>query len=465
MLLLESAKWGFDGPAPMLEEGKVEMGGKVRWSRWANHVLLLSIALCSPSWFIHAPAAASERLTIEATCAFVRHNGVLNFIPRRGRGGGHFHSSTMEKVRGGWCAVRHPGVMPLRLVGNTADSNFQPLSSAMDINLQYEFEQSSSDTRAVFWRQKHTALKTRIALRSPAIAAQALIAFHQKSVANLTSLIQFASAPNMLRDTNRLRSELANISALLIRETAMRHEVAALVQILLESSSLRCSGTLAVEGWPEWKERLEPWLTAVPADSGPVGTVHSSDLARVFEDCKTWQNGKHTEEQAVLLPLIAASCLKSVAARRRIRDAKGQAEIEAVERWLLSHVAPRLHDFKHMQDGHAKNLVSNDPTGSLLFCKSTGAMIRYELLELSRLASELRSTQDSTQTAFLQRQIEGVLQRFALLVEARRCVYVSVLHPRMPKLHHVCVSHLTDQVPLLQHPQTRQKILHIWNSC
>ena len=461
MLLLESAKWGFDGPAPILEEGKVEMGGKVRCSRWANHVLLLSIALCSPSGFINAPAAASA--TIEAKCAFVRHNGVLDFISRRGRGGGHFHSSTMatlRRERGGWCAVRHPGVMPLRLVGNTANSNFQPLSSAMGINLQYEFEQSSSDTRAVFWRQKETALKPRIALRSPAIAAQTLIAFHQKSVANLTSLIQFASAPNMLRDTNRLRNELANISALLIRETAMRHEVAALVQILLESSSLRCSGTLAVEGWPEWKEKLEPWLTAVPADSGPVGPVHSSELARVLEDCKTWQNSKHTEEQAVLLPLIAASCLKSVAARRRIRDAKGHAEIQAVERWLLSHVAPRLHDFKHMQDGYAKNLVSNDPSGSLLFCKSTCAMIRYELLELSRLASEL-SIQDSTQTAFLQRQIEGVLQRFALLVEARRCVYVSVLHPRMPKLHHVCVSHLTDQVPLLQHPQTRQKILHI----
>jgi hypothetical protein len=38
------------------------------------------------------------------------------------------------------------------------------------------------------------------------------------------------------------------------------------------------------------------------------------------------------------------------------------------------------------------------------------------------------------------------MQRLGMLVEARRLVYVSVLRPSVPQLHHVCVALLADQV-------------------
>ena len=78
-------------------------------------------------------------------------------------------------------------------------------------------------------------------------------------------------------------------------------------------------------------------------------------------------------------------------------------------------------------------------------------LLRQELLELSRLISLLRrSSQDTSSPQEVHRRTEEVMQRMGLLVEARRLVYVSVLRPSMPQLHHVCVALLADQVMQLK---------------
>jgi hypothetical protein len=74
-------------------------------------------------------------------------------------------------------------------------------------------------------------------------------------------------------------------------------------------------------------------------------------------------------------------------------------------------------------------------------------LLRHELFERSRLISlPRRSSEDTSAPQEVHRRTEEVMQRLGLLVEARRMVYVSVLRPSMPQLHHVCVALLADQV-------------------
>lgn len=74
-------------------------------------------------------------------------------------------------------------------------------------------------------------------------------------------------------------------------------------------------------------------------------------------------------------------------------------------------------------------------------------LLRHELFERSRLISLHRhSSEDTSAPQEVHRRTEEVMQRLGLLVEARRLVYVSVLRPSMPQLHHICVALLADQV-------------------
>lgn len=149
--------------------------------------------------------------------------------------------------RQGCRAYAHgPGIMPLQLCA-PGKSEFAPTGG---LNFKYESEhgehgrEQTVDTRARIWRNNQMAWSP---LQSPVIVVQAVMLFHQKSAASLSSTCQRALAPDALEDSAQLQSALDTIGALIDKETAMRQEIASCVQILFDTSPLKGTGTLAIE--------------------------------------------------------------------------------------------------------------------------------------------------------------------------------------------------------------------------
>ena len=265
-----------------------------------------------------------------------------------------------------------------------------PTGGVPDIPVRYDFEAAGparegadNDARLRIWQDNQMAWSP---LQSPVMTAQAVTLFQRKAAAKATALRQRALALDG-------DSEIAitQLGAVIDDETAMRREIAAYVQILLQSSPFRGVGSLAVETDPSCRQKLHAWLrrtgargagAATGADGG--GQEQEAALLRLLDECARWQEGKQAEEQAVLLPLIAFSCLKNAVARRSMLDVKARAEIEAVQTWLAARSAMHLTLRAFDPDAHARSgqgswrrPLSADPSGSLMFCKSSAALVRW----------------------------------------------------------------------------------------
>lgn len=322
-----------------------------------NHIsallLLLAIAPCSP----HVQHMRSTSIALITPIQFCPQSGFLgpHRFPPAGcpqyRGANYMPILPVSDQRG--CRRGGPPGFLSRHDGN---GELAPQTSGL--NFRYESEQSgykseqagydaehtghereAMDTQTLIWRKNQMALSP---LQSPVVVVQAVMLFHQKSTAGLSSVCERAIAFDTVQNSSQLQCALDNIAALIEQETAMRQEIRACIQIMFDSSSLKGTGTLAIEQGPTCRQELEQWQNNLLPSGGTSkptaqrtrppsanSSARSPSLAQILDTCMLWQQRKHAEEQAVLLPLLAFSCLKNVALRRSTLDMKIRAETQA----------------------------------------------------------------------------------------------------------------------------------------
>lgn len=271
-------------------------------------------------------------------------------------------------------------------------------------DVRYDFEVASpasdeadADARMRIWRDNQMAWSP---LQSPVKTAQAITLCQKKAVAKASALCQRAMGPD--EDSAVAVTQLV---ALIDDETSMRREISACVQLLLDSSPFRGVGSLAVDTDPSCRLKLQAWLRRSGPAAGvgstpPVSSKPSHDqtgtsidtarvgsapaLSQLLEECLQWQESKQAEEEAVLLPLIAFSCLKNTVAKRSTLDAKALAEIEAAQSGLAARSAMLLTLGDLASEARAggrrggwRRALSADTSGNLLFCRCSAALVRY----------------------------------------------------------------------------------------
>ena len=333
----------------------------------------------------HGRATAPGTAAFALVCGVARRSGPL---AADGSGGGGGIGGPLVCARPSRASWLRAGGLTLQLCA-PVDAGLQGLT--------YAFEQDGAPGR-----RSRTAWSP---LQHPALVGKAVLQFHQKTRANLTAICDRVLDADPSQSSTEIRSELAMLASLIDQETAMRKEIAASAQLVFDSSPLRRTRTLHVDDTPRSRQALEAWLGGSETLLHSSSALSGSELRRIVDDCRAWQQSKHWEEQSVLLPLLAFACLKNLAACRANLDGRSRAEIAAVGPWLVTRAALSLPDAAQWRQHriaegmtdrisafgkHLSSYSTYDPGGNLRFCSSTAGLLRHELLELSRLISLLR---------------------------------------------------------------------------
>jgi len=145
------------------------------------------------------------------------------------------------------------------------------------LQLTYEFEhagrgraQPGADAREQVWRRAQVAWSP---LQQPVLVGQAVLLFHQKARANMTAVCARVLGAH---NSSELGCALAMLGSLVEQETAMREEIAASAQLLLDSSSFRGTHTLRKDGARSrrgWAARAAARRAGAPTPAAPQAGV------------------------------------------------------------------------------------------------------------------------------------------------------------------------------------------------